>query len=130
MTQIHAIRDWHIYLCQRCNASNPPKDKFVVVVYKYRDTAYGFFINSEIPRFIQANPGLLKEQLAITPQGYKFLDHPSTIGCNDLKSFFAWELKPLICPVNSDTIAAILEIANQSETLDPEQKQRILDNRP
>jgi hypothetical protein len=122
---MNSIRTWYIYLCPQCNASDPPKDKFVVVVYKSNSNAYGFFINSEIPRFIQSNPDLLKSQLQITPQEYTFLRHISYIGCNDLKEFFDWELKSSKAAILPAHRIAIQQIVLASITLTKEQIRRI-----
>jgi hypothetical protein len=128
--QLYEIYAWHIYLCERCNLSEPPKDKWVVTVCKRKDSIWGFFINSDIPRFIQASPALAKSQVKVSPGDYDFLKYESFVGCNDLKSFFASELKqPKKRPLKTTTKDLILEAVKESVTIDPERIKILLDNK-
>lgn len=123
---LHSIQSWHVYRCPQCNASNPPKDKFVVVVCKDNKVAWGFFINSNIPAFIARKPELERSQVQITVAEYRFLDHDSYIGCNALKDFFDWELRRHIAEISETTKTRILEAVKDSETLTPKQIEMIL----
>jgi len=75
------------------------------------------------------SPALAKAQIKISPNEYDFLKWDSYIGCNDLKIFFAWELKKRICALTDNTIENILKIVDETETLDAEQKRVILANK-
>lgn len=128
--QLHEISAWHIYLCPECNLSEPPKDKWVVTVCKRKDSVWGFFINSEVPRFILANPTLAESQVKISSSDYDFLRYDSFVGCNDLKSFFASELRqPKKRALKATTKELILEAVEKSETIAPEQIKIILENK-
>jgi len=128
---IHDIHLWHVYLCPRCNASDPPKDKYVVIVCKRKDSVWGFFINSNIPRFILASPELASSQIEIDPtECSNILKRNSFIGCNDLKDFYTWEITKHFCALKGQTIEAILTAVETSTTIDPEKIQLIKASRP
>ncbi|GEM_PF-2166614 len=59
----HNITVWNVYLCPACNLSEPPKDKWVIVVgMSGKDKIYGFFINTEINPFLRNREELLNMQ--------------------------------------------------------------------
>jgi hypothetical protein len=126
--KLNDIRNWQIYLCPNCNASNPPKDKFVVILYKDRDSAWGFFINSAIHPFIQRNEELLVAQVEIAPPTYPFLKHTSYIGCHELKQFYGWDLRRKLSSIEPATKQTILDVVKQSTTLSEAQKDQILNS--
>ncbi len=129
--ELHEIRVWHVYLCPRCNVSDPPKDKFVIIVAKRKDSVWGFFINSNVPRFILASPELANSQVEIDQsECSSILKRNSFIGCNDLKTFYAWELTKHFCALKATTIEAVLAAVEVSKTIDPEQIQVIKANHP
>jgi len=126
--QHHEIRIWHVYLCPKCNASDPPKDKYVVTVCKRKDTIWGFFINTPDSKFIRSHPELQKQQVTITPDDCRVLRYESNIGCDALKEFYAWELSKRECALTDALKQAILTSVELSDTLDAEKVQIIKDN--
>ena len=124
--EFHKIQVWHIYKCPTCNASNPPKDKYVVIVHKQNKSLWGFFINSNVPNFILMNSELSKSQIAIKPEECpQIIKHISHIGCNELKEFYDWELNNHYCSLKDDTKNAVLAAVEISVTIDPEKIQII-----
>ena len=123
---VDTIQNWHIYLCPRCNASDPPKDKYVVIVCKHDRCAWGFFINSNIPGFVQNRPQLNVLQVLIRAGDYAFLRYDSHIGCHDLKKFYPVELRTRpLAPVNAATKALVLAAVARATTIEEDFKRRI-----
>lgn len=126
---LHEIKIWHIYKCPDCNVSNVSKLKFVVTVCRRKDSIWGFFINTPKPRLYASNPRLQKAQVTISPKDYNFLSYDSNIGCDDLKIFYAWELRQNLGPLKPETKAAILKTLDTSELIDEEKIQIIKANK-
>jgi hypothetical protein len=124
--ELHNIHSWHVYLCPKCNLSQPPKDKYVVTVCKRKDRLWGFFINSEIPRLVLASPEMAGSQIKLTPNEYSFLRHDSYVGRHDLKEFYTWELTRHITSLDNTTKNYILGAVEKSTTIDAERIQIIL----
>jgi len=116
-----------------CEFTDPPKDKFVVVV-SAGDSPLLFVINSRINPFIQKRPHLLRCQVRMAVSDYPFLDHDSFINCAEaIESVTQDAISAQLSgpggtmegDLSPDTIAAILRAAESATTLSEDHKQLI-----
>lgn len=117
------IAPWHIYHVKNCRHTNPPKNKYVVIVC-FNPNPYGFLINSEIAPFIQKRPALQSSQVPITTEKYGFLKHDSYINCGQLFSFKRSDLSS-VQDIQNNTRKEIKRIIATSKLIEPIYKRLI-----
>lgn len=118
---------WRIYRIKNCRHTNPPKEKFVVIVCK--DAEYmGFLINSAINQFISKRPHMLECQVILSESDYGFLFHESYLDCARIYAFEDAELFSGLELVNDKTKAEIKAAVSKAKTIEKRYQNLILDS--
>jgi hypothetical protein len=73
-----------------CSFTNPPKEKFLLVV-SVNPAICIFIINTSIHPFIKSKYDLLESQVLIKKEDYQFLDHDSYIACHEIINHFSMD---------------------------------------
>lgn len=67
--------------------TQPPKNKFFVVIGENDTNLMGFFfVNSKINQYAQRNPAVFKMQMPIQHANYDFLNYDSFVSAHELKT--------------------------------------------
>lgn len=117
---------WCIYHIENCPHTKPtPKDKFVAIVC--RDlTPMGFFINTNISRYVQKRPVLRACQVYIKALDYNFLNYNSYIDCSKLLPFEDAHLVGGRWSITTKTKSEIKRAVTNSRTIERRYKKLIL----
>ena len=76
-----------------CSFTNPPKDKFVILVVVNPEPVV-FMVNSEISRWLQDRPALRDCQVTLHQHDHAFLNYNSYIDCtNAVRQFTTQDLE-------------------------------------
>lgn len=119
----------HLY----CLFTNPPKNKFLVLLGKNSIEFYFFVINSEINNFISNKEYLKKCQVTIDKKNHPFLDRDSYIDCsktypidiNIVKDQLVDDSKQIKMSISADVKRVILDAVRKSKTLTSKEKKDI-----
>lgn len=117
-----------------CNNTHPPKPKFLVLLSD--NPILWFYINSDIPAFIQYHPDLLGQQVPLIPfPNHMFLEHDSYIDCSEVIAFedityddlieMAHDTNIMRGTIDQSTIENILHVVENSDTISPHHKMSI-----
>lgn len=119
-----------------CWFTNPPKDKYCILIDKKAYNPMLFIINSNIPSFIAKKPEFKKTQITIDHDGYEFLDHKSYINCyevikkltiKDIKSQLKDDIGRIKGPLLSKDRRGIIDtVKKYDKTISPFDKKLIL----
>lgn len=120
------VSPWYVYLVENTTYTEPPKDKYVVVVYKEQDCAYGFFINSRISNFIQQRPHLHDCIAQIAQKEHQFLRYDSYVDCRQIFAYPEWRFTTTLGPVGQHAKQAILLALRDCSVLPNKYKKKIL----
>ncbi len=110
----------------------PPHNKYFVIAC-LEPQVLGFFINSEINRYIQRRPQLAAAQVKVTKAEHSFLRHDSWLDCSDVHTFTRHFLDrevrtnppALLGKLTANAVAAMLQAVDKSYTLAAEHIDRI-----
>ena len=116
---------WDVFHVANCQHTNPPKDKFVVIVCEDVH-CMGFLVNSRIGKYISRRPARLACQAKLSKTDYYFLTHDSYLDCFKLLPFRRDELVDGRGQVNDNDKAEILRVVAQAKTIEPRYKKLIL----
>ncbi len=108
---------WHFFHVKNCPHTNPPKDKFTVIVCKDSE-CMGFFVNSHINKFIQKRPSMLACQVAVKASDYWFLSSDSYLDCSQLYPFDDILLVDGRGSVTEQTKAQIKQVVLNAKTIE------------
>jgi hypothetical protein len=118
-----------------CDFTNPPKDKYVVLVCAEERPLF-FLINSRINDFVRKRPALFRCQVALSVADYGFLDHDSFADCSKvLDSFGKQDLEQQLLStsvarikgeLNGKTKEQIARVVQKAKTISPKHKALIV----
>jgi hypothetical protein len=116
-----------------CEFTNPPKDKYFVLV-GFATLPMLFVINSTINPFVASQPHLRSCQVKLSAADYAFLRHDSYINCAEvIGSLSQAQIRQQILAdtarmkgeLNVSTKQAILQVVQGASTITPHQKRLI-----
>lgn len=118
----------------RCDFTNPPKEKYIVVVAP-EDPPLILIVNSNVAAFINAQPDLKNCQVTLRAADYDFLRHDSFLDCS--KTFDSMSRDEIVGQLVADfsrikgelSVAArgkVLGAVRQARTISAAHKRRIL----
>jgi hypothetical protein len=122
-----AAQLWHVFLVRECRHTNPPKPKYVVIVYVDETQAWGFLVNSIIAPFIKNDPELLACEAEILLKGHRWLRYDSSVDCRLIFPFSDDELDFDQGRVTTKARADILDAVERCEVLEEKYQQAILE---
>ena len=99
---------WDVYLVSKTRYTDPPKDKFVVII-TLEPQVYGCLINSRINRFVLDRPHLLPCMVLITESENPFLSYDSFLDVREVFMFSPWELSDYRGRLSPLTIDIVLK---------------------
>jgi len=119
----------HLY----CSFTNPPKNKFLLLLGSNSPNFSFFVINSAINNFILHNNHLLECQVLIDKRNHPFLDHDSYLDCSKIyqiaidsvKDQLVADSNPIKMSIRADIKRSILDAVRKSKTLTPKEKKDI-----
>lgn len=120
------IQPWYIYRV-KSNQTDPPKDKYAVIVYIGED-AKGFLINSDLTEWFKKRPYLHVCDPVIQASEHSSLKYDSYVDCQELFSFFDWEVTKKLGAVSKQARTDILNAIHGCPTLERVHKKLILSN--
>jgi len=118
---------WRVYRVKNCRHTNPPKDKFIVIVCIDVE-CMGFLINSTISAFILKKPYMAECQVALSKSDYGFLFHDSYLDCAQIYAFKYAELIVGLGLVNDKTKAEIKTVVSKAKTIEKRYQELILNS--
>lgn len=116
-----------------CLFTNPPKNKFLVLLGKNSIEFYFFVINSGINNFISSKDHLKECQVMIDKKNHPFLVHDSYVDCSktypigidSVKDQIVTDSDPIKASISADVKGSILEAVRRSKTLTRNEKEDI-----
>jgi hypothetical protein len=117
-----------------CSFTSPPKEKRLLVV-SISPEPLVFVINSEINEYKRRRSDLLKQQVCLRQSDYAFLDHNSYVDCSrvrddftlsEIEAIVANDPRRILGNIDSATAVEIVETVNDSVTLEPRHKNRVI----
>jgi hypothetical protein len=119
-----------------CKFTDPQKEKRLLIV-SVEPYPLFFVINSNTNEYKQKRPHLLRQQLLLQQSHYPFLEHDSYVDCSKVRGDFSKaeiegiisrESKRLLGMINEDAVADVLTTVNDSVTLEPRHKTKIIND--
>ena len=124
-----AIQQWQVYHVPICRHAKPqPKNKFIVIacIDETPYTPYGFFVNTNISRYIRKRARLLPCEVPILSAEHSFLSYDSWIDCQEAYPYLDNELTDYKCMLSSNTVSKVIQAAQDCPVLKRRIKKLIL----
>lgn len=110
------------------------KPKFLILVAEDDHEYLTFIVNSEIHRFIQNQPSLLRCQVSIDAGSHHFLDYDSHVDCNQIWSIKREEvihelmenLAGIQGEISEEVRSQIIAAVKFAKTIETDKKNRII----